>query len=452
MDQPHIHLLDLPDEMLLTIFKKLHNTSVLYSFLGIGNNRLDTLLRDETLTNNIDLTSIDDITILHRALFCVLPRIHHNVRDLTFETSSINRVFRAGTYPKLTHLKIKDPSITKNDGLFLSDLQSNIFSSSTLTELYIYVHNFNDCLYLLDGRLSQLKSFTVRVYDVDAPSSITHNQNNLLKFKYFSLICYNDICIYDNRIIPLLHRMPNLQQLLLCLTVRNRNGLIDGTHLQNEIYSYMPLLNNFACDIRTRNLNNGSLPTLSNDDIQQTLSNIKYGPMMGSIRYFSTNSYLCHIFTLPFVFDRLQCLTNNFPNAIFDGVYYLSIHDVLPFEHEFFIRLSHAFPSLKHLTVINTTAQQNNNQSYSLIEFKNLNYLNVMPADISYLAQFLLNTRTNLPSLAELHVKYKHLKTVTEDFTRDATRFNCTKMKRLYTEGTSVHSNDYFRYFPLIYN
>ncbi|CAF1244156.1 unnamed protein product [Adineta steineri] len=449
MNQPHIHLLDLPDEILLAILKKLSNIDILYSFLNIGNNRLDTLLRDQTLTNNIDLTSIDDITILNKVLLCILPRIHHNVQDLTFQSSLINRVFHAGTYPKLAHLKIKDSSIAAYPGVLLSDLRSTIFYSSTLTELSIYVHTFNDCLYLLDGRLSQLKSFTVRVYDVDAPLWITHNQNNLLRLKYFSLTCRNDTYTYDNRIIPLLHRMPNLEQLLLCLTVIRHNGLIDGTHLKNEILIYMPLLNNFACDIRTWKINNGSLPTLSNDDIQQTFSNIRYGPMIGSIRYFLTNSYLCHVFTLPFTFDYLQCLTNNLPNVLFDRVYYLSIFDKLSFEHEFFIRLSHAFPSLKRLTVMNTTAPQNNNQSYSLIEFKNLNYLNVMNSDISYTEQFLLDTRTNLPSLTELDANYGHLKTVTEDFTRDATRLNCSKIKKLYTEGTLMYSNDYF---PLLSN
>ncbi|CAF4111412.1 unnamed protein product, partial [Adineta steineri] len=433
MNQPDIHLLDLPDEMLLTIFKNLDNTYVLYSFLSIGNNRLDTLLRDETLTIDIDLTSINEITILYQVLLYILPRIHHNVQDLTFQSSLINRVFHAGIYPRLTHLKIKDSSITAYPDLLSSDLQSNIFSSSILTELCINVPTFNDCLYLLDGRLNQLNSFTVRIYDVDAPSSIIHNQNNLFQLKYFSLTCHNDTYTYDNRIIPLLHRMSNLEQLLLCLTIRNRNGLIDGTHLQNEIYSYMPFLKNFACDIRTRNLNNGLLPILSNDDIQQTLSNIRYGPMIGNIRYFLTNSVLCHVFTLPFAFDRLQYLTNNLPNVLFDRVCYLSILDILSFEHEFFTRLSQAFPLLKHLTVINLTAQQNNDQSYSIIEFKNLNYLNVMAADISYLEQFLLNTRTYLPSLTELHTNYGHLKNVTEDFTRDATRFNCTKIKKLYT-------------------
>ncbi|CAF4396617.1 unnamed protein product, partial [Adineta steineri] len=172
------HLLDLPVEILLAIFKKLGTIDVFYSLWNIGNNRLDNFLRDETLTNYIDLTSVDDITILNQALLYILPQIHHNVQDLTFQSSLTNRVFYAGTYPKLTHLKIKDSSITVYPGFFLSDLQSNIFSSSTLRELSIYVYNFNDCLYLLDGRLSQLNSFTVRVYDVDAPSSITHSQVN----------------------------------------------------------------------------------------------------------------------------------------------------------------------------------------------------------------------------------------------------------------------------------
>ncbi|CAF4410767.1 unnamed protein product, partial [Adineta steineri] len=63
MNQSDIHLLDLPVEILLAIFKKLGTIDVFYSLWNIGNNRLDNFLRDETLTNYIDLTSVDDITI-----------------------------------------------------------------------------------------------------------------------------------------------------------------------------------------------------------------------------------------------------------------------------------------------------------------------------------------------------------------------------------------------------
>ncbi|CAF0769087.1 unnamed protein product [Adineta steineri] len=523
MNQSDIHLLDLPDELLLAILKKLSNIDVLYSLLDVDNNRLAIIAQDKIFTNTINLTSIDEV-ILNRFCKHILSRIHHNIQYLILESSLINRVFHARTYPKLTHLKliqfdqdivlqffndkssigqtikqqitdltliyndtndiipilkdytinvyariitffenlkhlnIKGSSITAYPGVLLYDLPSTIFSSSILTKLCINVATFNDCLYLLDGRLNQLNSFTVRVYDVDAPSLIVHNKNNLLKLKYFSLTCHSHIYTYDNRIIPLLHRMLNLEQLVLCLTVRNRNGLIDGTHLQNEILIYMPFLKIFTFDIRTWNIINGSLPTLSNDDIQQTFSNIRYRQIGCTVRYFLTNSVLCHVFTLPFTFDYLQCLTNHFPNVSFNHVLYLSICDISPFEHEFFIRLSHAVPLLKHLTVTNSTAQickaqeQNNNQSYLIVEFKYLNFLSVMNSDISYTEQFLLDTRTYLPCLTELRINYEYLKTVTDDFTREATRLNCSKIKRLITEVTLIHSNDLFRYFPLLSN
>ena len=40
------------------------------------------------------------------------------------------------------------------------------FSSSTLVELHINVSLFDDCLYLLDGRFSQLRTLFVNVSDI----------------------------------------------------------------------------------------------------------------------------------------------------------------------------------------------------------------------------------------------------------------------------------------------
>ena len=35
---------------------------------------------------------------------------------------------------------------------------------------------------------------------------------------------------------------------------------------------------------------------------------------------------------------------------------------VIPFEHEFFIRIAQAFPLLKHFTVTNSTSQEKNDR------------------------------------------------------------------------------------------
>lgn len=46
------------------------------------------------------------------------------------------------------------------------------FFSSTLAELHINVADFNDCLYLLNGRLSQLRTFHVKIDYFLLPSEV----------------------------------------------------------------------------------------------------------------------------------------------------------------------------------------------------------------------------------------------------------------------------------------
>jgi hypothetical protein len=211
--------------------------------------------------------------------------------------------------------------------------------------------------------------------------------------------------------------MFNLHELTLCLTVRNPNSLIDGTHLKNEILNYMPFLNNFIFDIRSWYTVNNINKLLSNDDIQRTFIDIGYRQIGCSIRYFYGMNILCHVFTLPFTFDYLQCLTNNFPKVLFTNVLYLFVWDILRFEHEFFLRIAQAFPLLKHLSVSNTipqtwsSQQQNdNNQSYSIVKYPYLTYLSLMHSDVTYTEQFLLETKTHLPCLTKLRVGSEKLK------------------------------------------
>jgi len=251
--------------------------------------------------------------------------------------------------------------------------------------------------------------------------------------------------------------MSNLHELTLCLTVRNPNSLIDGTHLQNEILNYMPFLTQFKFDIRSWYTVNDIVEPLSNDDIQRTFTDIGYRQIGCSIRYFYGNNILCHVFTLPFTFDYLQCLTNNFPKVTFTNVLYLFVCDILPFEHEFFLRIAQSFPLLKHLSVSNNTpqawiSQQQNdkNQSCSIIKYPYLTYLSLMYSDVTYTEQFLLETKTHLPCLTNLRVDSEKLKTVTENFTRNATRLNCAGVKHLFTEVTLIQSNDFSLYFPLL--
>jgi hypothetical protein len=50
------------------------------------------------------------------------------------------------------------------------------FFSSSLTTLHINVEDFDDCLYLLDGRFEQLHTLYIDIHFFWPPSSTIHNQ------------------------------------------------------------------------------------------------------------------------------------------------------------------------------------------------------------------------------------------------------------------------------------
>jgi hypothetical protein len=116
MNQSNIDLLSLPTEILLIILKKLDNTDVLYSLFGVDNQRLDTILQENTFTKTLNFvltTSTDDIfsiadPILNRFCISILPRIHYNVNSLIVDSISMEKILLAGDYPNLIQLKLRN--------------------------------------------------------------------------------------------------------------------------------------------------------------------------------------------------------------------------------------------------------------------------------------------------------------------------------------------------------
>jgi hypothetical protein len=70
-------------------------------------------------------------------------------------------------------------------------------------------------------------------------------------------------------------------------------------------------------------------------------------------------------------------------------------------------------------------------QASVIIEYSHLVELGCTTVQIDYVEQFVLNLNTCLPCLSKLYVQYKHLVTVTQNFTRSAMRINCTKLKHI---------------------
>ncbi|CAF1365370.1 unnamed protein product, partial [Rotaria sordida] len=120
---------DLPDEILMMILKKLHNSDVLYSLIGV-NKRFDKIVKDSIFTNNLILTtSFNSLyqftdTIIDRFCLEILPKINTSIQWLSVESSSMERILLATNYPNLHGL----------DGSYLIRLFKN-----RITSLVIYI-------------------------------------------------------------------------------------------------------------------------------------------------------------------------------------------------------------------------------------------------------------------------------------------------------------------------
>jgi hypothetical protein len=179
---------------------------------------------------------------------------------------------------------------------------------------------------------------------------------------------------------------------------------------------------------------------------------------VSNIVQFAGNTSTYHVFTLPFQFAKLIYIGNIFPNISFTHVIDLCVHDEFPFEHEFFLRISKAFPKLKEFCVMNIRpllyevekSSNNTIQSFEIVEYPHLTFLDISRTNRYYVEQFLNETKTHLPCLAALRVRYEELRIITKDFTRETTRRNCANVTRLIIDRKIVGSKDYYIYFPLL--
>jgi hypothetical protein len=149
-------------------------------------------------------------------------------------------------------------------------------------------------------------------------------------------------------------------------------------------------------------------------------------------------------------------ITNSFPGGLFTSVCIVSMFDTRPFEHELFDRVARAFPSVKSLTVRNRMPQEHkrsmyssdDNRDFSIVHYPHLTELRLIDVNDDYAEQFLVATKTRLPSLNLLQIEYQCLERITGKFINDATRVNCAQLKYLYTESSNGFSRAFYLYFP----
>lgn len=247
--------------------------------------------------------------------------------------------------------------------------------------------------------------------------------------------------------------MSNIEELTLFLSVeRIESTYIDGIQLYDEILIFMPRLNKFTFSINTFVINRyGTICLPSNDDIQHSFIKRKYN-QVGSHAddKFTNNTARCHVYSLPYQFDNFLHLSNCFQGGVFDNVRSLAMMDERPFEHELFEKISRQFPFLRKLDVLNKKPQKNKQCRSTLIIFSHLVKLNLRSAHIDYVEQFLFETNTCIPHLENLVIEYEELAMVTNNFTNDAARCNCSQLRRIFTRKPFVRSEKFHSFFPLL--
>ena len=240
--------------------------------------------------------------------------------------------------------------------------------------------------------------------------------------------------------------MANLEELTLNIDIKDQNTFLNGTRINDDILVHMSQLQKFHFHFCIEN------ELYSIEDIQRTFTDIGYKNVQ-CIGAGTGWQKTWHMFSVPFVFDYLRSLGNTFPDIVFTRVIDLDVSDIVPFKHEFFVRISRSFPFLKKFAVRNSERQSpiltHSTADRSVVEYPYLVSLSLEYAHIDYIEQFLNRTKTSLPQLKKLTVDYDPLLIVTEDFTRETTRLNCAKVKHLAVDKMLVHSQQFHTYFPL---
>jgi hypothetical protein len=125
MEKLYLQLSDLPDEILLIIFKKVNNIALLYSLFNI-NKRLNRILHDPIFTSHLNfvefssnnLVSQLSYQIINRFSFHILPEISEKIKWLNVELSSMGRILLCTNYPNLYGLGLYQMKIETVKQLF----------------------------------------------------------------------------------------------------------------------------------------------------------------------------------------------------------------------------------------------------------------------------------------------------------------------------------------------
>ncbi|CAF1044018.1 unnamed protein product [Rotaria sordida] len=521
-----VELLDLPNEMILSIMNKVKPQAILpCSIINIGNHRLEQLVLDKcySIDLSFDYYHSPYELLLKRFYSDVLPRIYNNIQSLTITLKHLLYIDAAikaiddKILPNLRHLKILagrrrhytgtpftisfhydselhrsplfstipqsvyiedkliDPVLSiirysplmrsinsfefDHDAALLVPVNNEklFFAQSYLTHVSVTLRELSDCVSLLNQLGSQIYSFTVSIVHVYRGNEDIISQLDSIfccNLKQLTMIIYRNILSYEEHVLPLLQHLSSVEHLtlLLAITVIGSDHFIDGYHLQRNIVSYMSYLRQF--DFHIRSILQDA-PYIEIDTIRQSFIEQQQS-IDCTLDYFNNQYGQCQIYSLPFIGNRLDFISNRFPlfdfkNTFINVTILLLFDDVKSFENAFFERVTRALPRLRTLEISNQLEQEEkmNTITTNSTEFSHLSTLILHKIHIDYGEQLLC--RTHLPNLVELVIRNDVLLTIVAQDNQQA-RNNCSNVETLFIvepwiEPTNVH----FKFFPKLY-
>lgn len=169
----------------------------------------------------------------------------------------------------------------------------------------------------------------------------------------------------------------------------------------------------------------------SNEDIQFTLANIVNNEISSCVNYYPESKLgHCNLYSCSNRMKSFYYIANNFPRGLFKHVRKITLFDESPFEHDFFIQISQAFPLIASLSLSNETRQKEKCQPGNLliVQYAYLIELNFDHAHDDYVEEFLMDKKTSLPDDVLIWIEHSQLTRVTNNFTRPETKINCKKI------------------------
>lgn len=503
-------ILDLPDEILLSIWSELDRTAVLYSFSGV-HPTFDRLLCDWSYARHVRLVHHVSIggdcsltpVILQLFLSCTLPLLQHRIERLTVEPHTFERLVDVADYPQLSELVLVNfdqPAVwqrltarscferierllfikyEQQDPMPLTTINSNFYerlfslfinlveldfgdlrtggswpSSSCLVSLRINVFQMDDLLALLDGHFAQLRRLIVTVCGVESSAEVSHQSIIPLRLNYFSLNLETLRNDYDSSIFPLIRRMKNLEELRLFFSTDFPARIIDESDLNTEILRHLPNLQKFLFHIGSLSQSEVDLSKGPFGGVRQIFYNGISHDVAHYVSILRQTFCASHLYSFPSESNELILYDHHFPDGPFDHLRKLSLRQLfVPLEHEFFLRLAFHFPHITHLSTRIRGPQTGQRSSSSddpnsIVKFLRLTDLALQGFHADYAEQFLVETNTWMPRLTHLHINYEDLIQVTENFTRAETRCNCLRIQHLVINRPMVQHSEFYHYFP----